>query len=146
MRLALVLALGALLACSTTAAQTWAGAGENDRAWYDGDVSSIAKHRLGVKMWLRATFKEPQESTTLHATKFVRQTYQSTVSLLVFDCSERLIGTLQSVEYSGPDGTGDSVSSWNRPSPTMSDVIPGSLGASWLDATCARAKKLRLVK
>ena len=53
---------------------------------------------------------------------------------------------LQVVEYSGPDGAGETVASWNRPTPTMTDVVPGSLGSSWLDAACARARKLHLVK
>ena len=146
MRLALVLTLGAVFACFPVGAQTWTSAGGNGRALYDGDTSSIAKHRLGIKMWLRTTYKEPQESTVLHPTKFVKQTYQSTLSLFVFDCSERLMGTLQSLEYSEPDGAGETVSSWNKPSPTMSDVVPGSFGANWLDAVCARARKLQLVK
>ena len=146
MRLIAVLCFGALLGCSPISAQTWASAGENDRAWFDGDTKSISKHRLGIKMWLRATYREPQESKTLHPTKYVKQMYQSTLSLLVFDCLERTLGTLQVVEYSGPDGAGETVASWNRPTPTMTDVVPGSLGSSWLDAACARARKLHLVK
>lgn len=146
MKLGFALFVGASLALSPVAAQTWASAGEGYRVQYDADLRSIARHRIGVKMWLRTTYKEPQESTTLHPTKFVRQTFQSTMALHVFDCSERLMGTLQYVEYSGPDATGEMVASGTFTSPIMSDVVPGSAGATWLDGTCARARKLKLVK
>lgn len=146
MKRALAFFVAALLALSPVAAQTWATAGENDRAQFDADLSSIAKHRIGVKVWLRANYKEPQESATLHPTKFVRQTFQSTMTLYVFDCSERLMGTLQYVEYSATDGAGETIVNKALASPPMSDVVPGSMGASWLDGTCARARKLKLVK
>jgi hypothetical protein len=134
-----------LIASSFTAAQDWVGFLQTEKYRDEIDISSLARHPLGVKFWSRTNFTEAQVSSTLHPTKFTRQTYFSIIFLQVVSCPDRTIGGLQRIEYSDNNGGGDTVSSLALTKPAMSDVVPGSIGAKMLTDVCALARQRKLV-
>lgn len=69
------------------------------------------------------------------------KTYRSTKTLTVFNCSLRQSTGIQTVYYSGQEGSGNSVytASVNIKQASFADVVPDSIGESMLRYVCSRA-------
>lgn len=90
-----------------------------------------------IKAWVKNSFPAAREAGTTPPFSF-----QSYLSLRVFDCAHRSSDLLQQVFYAGPDGTGEIVKnqSYPRDKIKLVDVVPDTLGEDLLVFACEAAK------
>jgi hypothetical protein len=105
---------------------------------YFFDRNSLRIRRDGlVQAWTLDNFKAP---VRLPLKKDAGKRARSVVSLEVFDCSEKKSGMQQSTYYSGPRGTGHSVSGFDDPSPPdLRAFQPESIGEAVIEKICEAA-------
>ncbi|MBR7900869.1 surface-adhesin E family protein [Burkholderia multivorans] len=129
-------AAAALLVANTAVAADWQAV---DGVWAKGAAFSVDRSTIDrtgklTKVWVKASFAEPQRYRTGNEARV----YQSAISQYVFDCRTRQAAIVQSVTYDKADGEGVPVDSKKYPNPEkdLAEVVPGSVGAGLLQAVC----------
>lgn len=117
--------------------QAWSPAGATSAGRTFLDMSSIRPQGTVIKAWDKSTYKDWQQN------QFPSFYYQTTKSLVYYDCKSGTYATKQVVYYDDSEGVGTIVhtQAFTDAQLYFQDPIPGSIGHGLLLRVCGMSRR-----